>query len=329
MITNEQREQRRAYLGSSDIAALCNLDPFKNAYDVWLDKTGKLEGDGKSSEAADVGTFLESGIISLLERRMNISCERNISLERHEGFPACANLDGAIIAPYRDGTWLRLNPNFTTSINIEAVVEAKSTSRQDEWGERAGDVPLRVICQTNWQMWIADCQRAFVPVLFPDFGRFRFEVYPVERNDQLIEELVYRAGQFWHNNVLKDTPPGNVVPHLETLKRMRRVPSTVVELGERAVELQSQLAVAKEARRELEQSIEQIQTEILTMMGDAEGGTLPDGSQFTYLEQGGNYSCDFTLLRERLRQIGQEQIYTELVKQSRFRVLRHRKASAR
>ena len=41
-ITAKQLEQRKTRLGSSDIAALFGLDPFKNAHDVYLAKTGKL-----------------------------------------------------------------------------------------------------------------------------------------------------------------------------------------------------------------------------------------------------------------------------------------------
>ena len=40
--TETQLEQRRSRLGSSDIAAILGVDTHKNAYDVWLDKTGKL-----------------------------------------------------------------------------------------------------------------------------------------------------------------------------------------------------------------------------------------------------------------------------------------------
>jgi len=39
-LTTEQREIRRRYLGSSDIAAIFGMSPWKSAYDVWLEKTG-------------------------------------------------------------------------------------------------------------------------------------------------------------------------------------------------------------------------------------------------------------------------------------------------
>lgn len=331
-ITESQRAQRKGYIGSSDVGAICGLSQFANAYDIWLDKTGRLNGD-KSSVAADLGTDMEIAILNMFDRRMNRTTERNIFFSREEGFPACANLDGALFDPgtlvdvengdVRDGT-LYVRDIPTGKIN--AVVEAKSTSMQDEWGDRTGDVPLRVICQTQWQMWVADAPLAYVPVLFPDFRRFRLEVYRVERNDELIEELVHRARIFWTQNVLKDVPPDSVIPHLETLKRVGREPQSTVALGDEAAEILQALETAKAQRKAVEQAVEQHQAELLALLCDAEAGRLPDGSQITYLEQNGGRHCDFDLLLAELQSIGAEQIYEKLVSVPRFRVLRHRKA---
>ncbi|HRR40229.1 MAG TPA: YqaJ viral recombinase family protein [Syntrophales bacterium] len=69
-ITETQREARRKHLGSSDVAAILGVDPFKNAYDVWLEKTGKVDSSDISSEAAEIGNALETGILNLAERRL-------------------------------------------------------------------------------------------------------------------------------------------------------------------------------------------------------------------------------------------------------------------
>ena len=42
-ITDEQRERRKTRLGSTDIAAILGVDHFRTAYDVYLEKTDKLE----------------------------------------------------------------------------------------------------------------------------------------------------------------------------------------------------------------------------------------------------------------------------------------------
>ncbi len=39
-ITNRQRKLRQDHIGSSDMAAILGVDPWRTAYDVWLEKTG-------------------------------------------------------------------------------------------------------------------------------------------------------------------------------------------------------------------------------------------------------------------------------------------------
>jgi predicted phage-related endonuclease len=347
LITEEQREQRKHFIGSSDVACLVGVDPWRNAGDLWLEKTERLSGD-KSSVAADLGTDMEGAILNMFDRRMNSRTIRNLFLSRIDvGFPACANLDGAIVGDTR--LWLEGVPPSVQApysyniayegkeltafseapLSLFAVVEAKSTSQQDEWNEHTGEVPLRVLCQTQWQMWISGAPLAWVPALFPDFGRFRLEVYRVERNEQLIEELIYRAGRFWNDCVVNDTPPSLVTPHLETLKRMRREPASVVKLGEDAEDVLGRLEIAKAVIKQAEKEREQAQAKLIAMLGDAEAGSLPDGSQVTYLEQNGVKSCDWELLEVELRALGKFEIYERLVRQARFRVLRHKKAAKR
>lgn len=43
MITESERELRTRYIGSSDAAAVCGLNPYRSAYDCWLEKTHRVE----------------------------------------------------------------------------------------------------------------------------------------------------------------------------------------------------------------------------------------------------------------------------------------------
>ena len=38
-ITELQRQRRRKHIGSSDVAAILNMDQFRNSADVWISKT--------------------------------------------------------------------------------------------------------------------------------------------------------------------------------------------------------------------------------------------------------------------------------------------------
>lgn len=325
MITEEQREKRRGYIGSSDIAAIIGEDPWRNAGDVFLEKTGKLTGD-KSSIAADLGTDMEGAILNMFEREKKLKTERDVWLSREGSFPACANLDGAIY-----GTEIvKLDPPYVDPQKvIRAVVEAKMTSLHGEWDMNTGMLPTRVLCQTHWQMWLAECDQAYAPALFSKFGHFEFKVFPVEHSKELIEELIYCADRFWNDHVLRDIPPPDVTPHLETLKRVRREPASVISLDEDAAIQFDLLTQYKAQRKQIEGLIEAAQSEILLKLGKAEGGAFSDGTMVTYLEQNGGRQCDIDALEVELRAMGRVDLFERLVYQPRFRVMRVKKAKSK
>lgn len=316
MITAEQRERRRTVLGSSDAPSLCGVDPYRTLYDLFLDKTGKLE-ERESSTDADRGTDLEDAVIRMFERRTGHRVERNLELRNGGIFGA--NLDGALIT-----RGLRPQDDHLT-----AIVEAKTTTDGDEWGEGLEDVPLRVFVQVQQQMMVADCQIAYIPVLIPKFKRFHFEIYQVQRHDALIAEIKERGEWFWTKHVIRDIPPPASVPHIETLKRMRREPSSKIRLGNEARAAWSLMESLKKTRKELDEGIEAYYRDILTMLGQAEAGELEDGSVISYLEQNGQRTCDWTLLEMRLIECGHPEIFQELVSQGRHRVLRFKKVKTK
>jgi putative phage-type endonuclease len=315
MITPEQREARKSVIGSSDVPALCGVDPYRSLSDLWLDKTGQLE-DRPASEDCERGNGLEPVVLNWFERRMGVTLERNIELR--DGGIFGANLDAVI-------------PDYEATIKewrrkAIAVVEAKTTVDDEAWGEPPDGVPLKVLVQVQAQMMVADCQIAYVPVLMPKYKRFHFEVYQIQRHDAMIAEIKARGEWFWERHVLADIPPPDVMPHMEALKRIRREPASMVNLNEDAAMQFDLLTQYKAQKKQLEQLIEVAQTEIITALGNAEAGEFANGERLTYLEQNGPYSCDWQLLEMRLRECGQEALYNELVRQSRFRVLRHKKA---
>jgi predicted phage-related endonuclease len=314
-ITAEQREARKTCIGSSDTPALCGVgEPWGNIHDLWLEKTGKLE-DRPASEDCERGNDLEPVVLSWFERRMGVRLARNIELRNGGIFGA--NLDAAITSDIID-----LHP-------IKAVVEAKTTTDGDEWGEGIEDVPLRVFVQVQHQMMVAECAIAYIPVLIPKYREFHFEAYQVQRHDGLIAQIRERGEWFWEKHVLRDIPPPAVMPHLETIKRIRREPTSKIALDGEALAAWTLMENLKATRKELDEGIEATYSQILSMLGQAEAGELEDGSMLTYLEQNGQRTCDWTLLEMRLREIGHAEIFSELVKQGRHRVLRLKRAKAK
>lgn len=272
MITAEDRQLRRRYIGSSDAPCLFGADPFKTAADLWLMKTGRAE-DAETNDAMRRGNFLEPAIIAWAEEHLGRPLRRTgLFVRRPDCDELCANLD-AFLPP------CDVAPGG-------AVIEAKTAStatNPDEWGEAGSDeVPERVIIQNHHAMWLVGqpCRVAFVPVLLPVFGRFDFRMYRVERNDELAEAIAAEGRRFKREYVDGNTPPPDVLPSLEVLKRVRREPATVEDVPDDVVDA---WIAERAARLDAEKREEAAQAALLAAMKSAEGGRH-SGGLVTYLE---------------------------------------------
>jgi YqaJ-like viral recombinase domain len=329
MLTEAQREKRKAYIGSSDLPTIAGADPFRNIADLYLEKRGLLEeraGDAHTRR----GQRMEPVILDWFEERMSVTLAKDIWIDDGESF--CANLDGAILA---DGETYNGDPS-----EIVSPVEAKSTKWIELWGEEVSDVPVPVIVQVSWQMFLAgkQCRRAFAPVLWPKFRDFGFVIPPVIlRDDELIEELELAARDFL-DCVRTGRQPEDVTPHLESLKRVKREPETVLSLdAEQSLEIEAywnggryceecgwfghQKRLIKEERcpncgaapcrprsrqhyKDKENSAradsEAFHAKVVSMLGAAEAARLIDGAMFTYSSVRSARQTDEDLLQHKL-----------------------------
>lgn len=263
MITAKQREARRQYIGSSDSAAVIGVDPFRNAMDVWLDKTGKLEGDG-GNEHTDRGTWLEPGILSFAEHKIGCELDRDI-MKIHPSKLLAANFD-AIVRGRNE------------------IVEAKSSVAREEWGDEGTDqVPEHVLVQVHHQFAVAgpEFRVCWVPVVLPGFKSFDFRLYRIERNQDLAEMVETSGEEFMKKYVKTDTPPDGLTPSLEVIQRIRRVPNKTVQVESSLVEA---WRLAADAKIDAERALESAKLNLLAAIGDAEAAECQLGS-ITYMEQ--------------------------------------------
>lgn len=263
-ITAEQRERRRGYIGSSDCAAIMGLDPYRSAADVWLEKTGRVDGFA-GNDATDAGTLLEGAVLDWASKTLHPYARDVFKVYGAR----CANLDG--IRP--------------ASVDDPFIVEAKTTGivgpADSAYGEEGTDeLPDRVLIQVHHQFGVCGegYRIAWVPVLIGGVG---FRMYRVDRNGDLVATVVEAAEKFWRDYVAADLQPLDYKPSLDVLKRMRRVAKLVrvidAELGENMI-------VSRAVRLQAEKDEQQAQAEMLSAMGDAEVADLGDGRIITYFE---------------------------------------------
>lgn len=304
-ITATQLEQRRTRLGSSDMAAIMGLDPFRNAYDVYLEKTGKLDSDAKESDAMRLGTLLEPSVLQYAEEELGKLTRNQYRSAKDVDFPMGANIDGILVASGEP-------------------VEAKTSGLQrgfpfEEWGESLSDqVPDRVIIQATFHLiCLAEIKEVcHIPALLGGRG---FDRFVVPRDEEVIDVIKTMGHDFWHKNVLADVPPENLTPSLSVVKRLRREPSKVVQFDSDGLTLISAWQTMCDQRKAAEKNEKEYLAAILTKLGDAEAAQCATGT-FTYLEQSRSAFDTKTLKEE------SPSVYEKYCGETKYRVARFKKA---
>lgn len=259
-ITEEQRVRRKRHIGSSDMSAILGLNPYRTAYDVWLDKTGQLEQQ-EGNDRMDFGNAVEETILDYAERELG-TLRRNITIGL-AGTPIESNLDAQCEAD-------------------ECPVEAKSTGIfgpiYGEWGEPGTDqIPDWILPQCHIHLIVTGAATCYVPALIGTRG---LVMYQVEANERMKRIILERADEFWRY-VEDGTPPPESTPSPSILKHIRREPKKVIDIPVDAV---ARWLKAKEefARAEAEKDL--AQAAVIAAMSDAECGRSELGD-VTYYEQ--------------------------------------------
>ena len=270
MLLPEQRELRKKYLGSSDMAAIVGLDKWSNISDVYLEKTGQLELEPAKENGnlpAEIGQIFEDAVCQLFAKIRGVTLEKNIFL--HHGI-FCSNLDRFITADHE-------------------IVEAKTHGDPDDYGEQYTDeIPESQIIQVHEQFYVVseatnrECKVAWVPVLLPGYKSLQFRIYKVTRNDKLMNDLVALGNNFWNEHVIPHIPPEPYQPSLDIIKRIKRVPKTIADIPDTLIAEWQEAAALEEQAKQL---LDGTKSRLLVAIGNCEAGETEGGRMVTYFEQ--------------------------------------------
>ncbi len=191
MANEDWLEIRKQGIGSSDAPTACGINPYKSMLELWLDKTGratatKVEIDGYSP--LYWGHKLEPLVAQFYQEKTGNKVRRVNAVLQH---------------PESDKSFMLANLDYSVVGTDEVqILECKTTGEHGAKLWREG-VPLYVTCQVQHQLAVTGKQSAHVCVLLCGHET---RIYQVERDEQLIEQLIELEKQFWHY-VETDTPP--------------------------------------------------------------------------------------------------------------------------
>ena len=245
--------KRRDSLGASEVAAVCGLDPFKSAWDIWAVKKGYRQET--ESDAGEMGNRIEPVLLQWYADKTGRTL-RQVGTLRHPG-----------------EKWASATPDAVApSLDVQAkVVGARMLHRWDD------GPPHYVHAQVGWEMWVAELPAAEVVALL---GGTDPQIFPVARNEELISYLVEICSRWWRDHVIGDVPPEVDGSEAARLALQGRFPSATAGMAEAVPEF---IAMAREYEHlgdelgDLKEKRESIGNAMRLAIGDRAGLYWPGG----------------------------------------------------
>jgi len=257
-------ELRRGSLGASDSSSLLLPDaPWGTPMTVYADKIGAGAFD-EDNEYFRWGRWLQPLLLQWLIDEANVKAiGRELFIVSAKDPIFTATLDGFI----EEGDAL-------------IPVECKNTA----WKERDWEdgVPPYVMVQVQHQIYVAGATHAYVVASVggqPPVWKL------VDRNDEIIDEIVNTGRSFWKNHVDKGVPP-----EPDGDEKTSKALSRIYPGGDRAMvnftgdlaDLLPEIEDKKAGIKVLTESLEEMKNRLKAAIGNAEGGIFPEGEKVTW-----------------------------------------------
>ena len=270
--SQEWHEFRAKGIGGSDAAVVCGLSPWKSAYELYLEKRGEIpRSSAIDPNAAHWGTVLEATVADEYARRTGRKLRNIIDhfVSKDHDWQR-AEVDRHIVA-IDDG----LGPG---------VLECKTSGafNRNVWGpDGSTSFPEWYLLQVQHQLAVTGWQWGALAVLI---GGRDYRIYPVQRDDDLINDLINIEAAFWQR-VVDGNPPDIDFDHQSTAALMDRLyPGTngvTITLDADAAHWHEVIQQAKEQRDAYDAVIRGAKTHLRTLIGNNAVGLLPDGTAYT------------------------------------------------
>lgn len=245
MLSEAQIAERKNYVTGSDASVILGVNPYESVIDLWRYKLGLMEKkDISDNPRVKAGNYLESVVMEMFIDATGKKVHK---------------VDDMLVHPVH--TWMAGNIDGAVE-NESAILEIKTTSRADGWGELGSDnVPLHYLCQVAHYLALTGAAKCFVAVLISGWD---FRYYTIERNKKLEDILIEKERFFWHENVKKEIAPeprniddvmtlykNNILeeplvasPHIiELIEKMKSLRDFRKEMDDEEVEIKNQVAL--------------------------------------------------------------------------------------
>lgn len=273
MTDKQWKQDRKKGIGGSDISAILGLNPYKTAYDVWLDKTGQVE-EGFENENTVAGHILEDAVAKMAEHKFNIKVEESTTGNELYVHPRHKIIRGTPDRFYLDLTHDNLN---------HGIMEIKTTQKPIKSKE---DIPMMWVLQLVWYMGIYNelredkDQMLYGALAYIHSGRFLdfgYEPYLFnEEMQNLFNYMLEQAEKFWNDYVLTNTPPPAQTSE-DIIKVFGKPEQKMKDATKELLNDYNELKAMKAQQKELEEKIAGYEESIKMFIGGEYEGVSYNG----------------------------------------------------
>ncbi|EOS69487.1 hypothetical protein C818_02268 [Lachnospiraceae bacterium MD308] len=241
---------RKRGLGGSDAGAVCGLNPYRTAMQVYQDKTTDNIED-IDNEAMRQGREFEDYVARRFTEATGKKVRRANFMYYDEEHPfMLADVDRMIVGE-------------------NAGLECKTASpyMAEKWAD--GKIPMSYQIQCLHYMSVCNADAWYIAVLI--YGR-EFKYYRIERDEEMLADLIRIEEDFWENHVLKGVlpePDGSELADSVIAEYYKKTRAEAVELtgfDEKLSRRQELLELIESMGTEKRQ----IEQELKLFMGEAE-----------------------------------------------------------
>jgi len=280
-LTAGQLAMRREGVTSTDIAAICGLNPYRTPLAVYLDKIGRpLEV--KESDAMYWGNALEDDVIQRF-RETHPQWEvwgANDTHQNHERPWMLATPDGHV----EDGS------DVPPPLEVKVVISFEQVRR---WG-KVTKAPEEYVIQCHWEAGVLNADKTYLAPLLGTYHGLEYREFTIRRDEALLRKLIEIGERFLIHNVGERIPPppsGFIVDFAALRALHPDVDRDIRQATAEEAVLLDELAVAEDWAKERDK----LKQRAMAAIGDAYGIESEDHKAIWYAS---GESRTFRLLRK-------------------------------
>lgn len=254
---SEWLKWRKKGIGGSDAAAIAGLNPWKSPIAVYLDKIGETEPI-EDNERMRIGRDLEDYVAKRFVEATGMKVRRRNAILQHSEYPfMLANVDRLIVGK-KEGLECKVTNSYA----------------KKEWED---EIPIYYEIQCHHYMAVTGYKAWWIACLI---GNEKFVYKRIERDEEVIKNLIKIEREFWENYVIpRQMPaPDGSDAATEIIKKMypNSNPEQVIKLPKSYESKLQRLDEIKELISKLDKEKKQLEQEIQVKMGENEIAIIGD-----------------------------------------------------